>query len=102
MSLRFPPRIACFVCGAHGPADYPLFISPHGTTADGCRLLPHFPFLGELVPPLGLTPPSPDTSASSCRACYNNLLKQWDANEKGGVPLESRYVEILRSFTSYH
>lgn len=90
MTMRFPPQIACFVCGAQGPADYPLFISPHGTTPDGTRLLPHFPFLGDLVPPMGLTLPPIDGNASSCRACYNNLLKQWDANEKGGVPLESR------------
>ena len=30
----YPPRIVCFVCGAEGPADYPLFMAPHGTTGD--------------------------------------------------------------------
>ena len=85
----YPPRIACYVCGAEGPADYPLFMSPHGTTVDH-KLLPHFPFLRELVPPLGLHPPSPESTASSCRTCYISLMKQWDDNEKGGVPLESR------------
>lgn len=85
----YPPRIACYVCGAEGPADYPLFMSPHGTTVDH-KLLPHFPFLRELVPPLGLHPLSPESTASSCRSCYISLMKQWDNNEKGGVPLESR------------
>ena len=40
----YPPRIACFVCGTEGPADYPLYLSPHGTTVGG-KSLPHFPFL---------------------------------------------------------
>ena len=85
----YPPRIACFVCGMEGPADYPLFLSPHGTSADN-KLLPHFPFLRELVPPMGCRPPSPDSTSSSCRSCYLTLMKQWDDNEKGGVPLENR------------
>lgn len=86
----YPPRIVCFVCGAEGPADYPLFMAPHGTTGDN-KLFPYFPFLRKLEPPLGCRPPSPDTAAAaSCRSCYSSLIKQWNDNDKGGVPLENR------------
>jgi hypothetical protein len=55
------------------------------------QLFPYFPFLRELVPPLGCRPPSPDTAAAaSCRSCYSSLIKQWNDNDKGGVPLENR------------
>ena len=42
----YPPRIACYVCGAEVPSDYPLYPEP----PTGCDLLlhnstPHFPFL---------------------------------------------------------
>ena len=93
----YPPQIACFVCGTEGPADYPLFFSPHGTTADN-KLLPHFPFLRELTPPLGCRPPAADGTSSSCRSCYISLLKQWDDNEKGGVPLENRVYWTKRQY----
>ena len=84
----YPPRIACFVCGAEVPADYPLYpeapIGNSGTT-------PHFPFLLSLEPPLGCRPPSPGGVAKSCRVCYSTLMRQWDEYEKGGVATD-RYA----------
>ena len=96
-SVIYPPRIACFVCGAEGPADYPLFLSPHGTTVDN-KLLPHFPFLRELVPPLGCRSPAPDSTSSACRSCYISLMKQWEDNDKGGVSLENRVYWTKRQY----
>eukprot|EP00090_Calanus_glacialis_P033620 TRINITY_DN5588_c0_g1_i4.p1 TRINITY_DN5588_c0_g1~~TRINITY_DN5588_c0_g1_i4.p1 ORF type:complete len:868 (-),score=49.95 TRINITY_DN5588_c0_g1_i4:1302-3905(-) len=84
----YPPRIACFVCGLEGPADYPLYVSPHGYSDQ--KPLPHFPFLIELVPPLGCRPPDQNSAAYSCRACYSSLMRQWDDNERGGVAIEKR------------
>lgn len=84
----YPPRIACFVCGLEGPADYPLYVSPHGYSDQ--KPLPHFPFLIELVPPLGCRPPDTNSAAYSCRACYSSLMRQWDDNERGGVAIEKR------------
>ena len=40
---EYPPRIVCHVCGLEGPADYPLYMSPHGFT--GHKSPPFFPFL---------------------------------------------------------
>jgi len=91
----YPPRIACFVCGAEGPADYPLFLSPHGTTA-GLKSLPHFPFLRQHAPPLGCRSPGPEGVAASCRVCYSSLLTQWEELERGGVALEKRVYWVRR------
>ena len=91
----YPPRIACFVCGAEGPADYPLFLSPHGNTA-GLKSLPHFPFLRQHPPPLGCRPPGPEGVAASCRVCYSSLLTQWEELDRGGVVLEKRVYWVKR------
>ena len=92
----YPPRIACFVCGAEVPADYPLYpeapIGNSGTT-------PHFPFLLSLEPPLGCRPPSPGGVAKSCRVCYSTLMRQWDEYEKGGVATD-RYAFFVISISS--
>jgi len=87
----YPPRIACYVCGAEVPSDYPLYPEPPA----GCELLlqnatPHFPFLLHHPPPLGCRPPSPGGMAKSCRVCYSTLMRQWDEYEKSSVPLERR------------
>jgi len=87
----YPPRIACYVCGAEVPSDYPLYPEPPA----GCDLLlpsatPHFPFLLHHPPPLGCRPPSPGGMAKSCRVCYSTLMRQWDDYEKSAVPLERR------------
>ena len=98
----YPPRIVCFVCGLEGPADYPLYTrlaplaglpplpSPHGVALETVRSLPHFPFLLELVPPLGCRAPDHSTAAHACRSCYSSLMRQWDDNERGGVSVENR------------
>lgn len=92
--VDYPPRIACFVCGLEGPADYPLYVSPHGYSQDKPGgLLPHFPFLAAMqAPPLGSRTPDATQGipAYSCRACYSALMRQWDDNERGGVPIEKR------------
>ena len=87
----YPPRIACYVCGAEVPSDYPLYPEP----PPGCDLLlpsatPHFPFLLHHPPPLGCRPPSPGGMAKSCRVCYSTLMRQWEDYEKSAVPLERR------------
>jgi hypothetical protein len=89
----YPPRIACFVCGAEVPADYPLYSEPPpgnpGTT-------PHFPFLLTHEPPMGCRPPSPGGVAKSCRVCYSTLMRQWDEYEKGGVTTDRRVYWLKR------
>ena len=90
-TVLYPPRIACYVCGAEIPSDYPLYPEP----PPGCDLLlpsatPHFPFLLHHPPPLGCRPPSPGGVAKSCRVCYSTLMRQWDDYEKSSVPLERR------------
>jgi len=90
MGGDYPPRIVCFVCGTEGPADYPLYTSPHGVAVETSRPLPHFPFLLELTPPLGCRAPDQASAASACRTCYSSLMRQWDDNERGGVPVENR------------
>ena len=87
----YPPRIACYVCGAEVPSDYPLYPEP----PPGCDLLlpsatPHFPFLLHHPPPVGCRPPSPGGMAKSCRVCYSTLMRQWEDYEKSAVPLERR------------
>ena len=89
MSLYLKHRIVCFVCGTEGPADYPLYTSPHGAM-ETVRPLPHFPFLLELAPPLGCRSPAHSSAAHSCRSCYSSLMRQWDDNERGGVAVENR------------
>jgi hypothetical protein len=86
----YPPRIVCFVCGLEGPADYPLYTSPHGVSPETVRPLPHFPFLLELATPLGCHSPDQSSAAHSCRSCYSSLMRQWDDNERGGVSVEKR------------
>ena len=90
----YPPRIACFVCGAEVPADYPLYPEPpvgnSGTT-------PHFPFLLSLEPPMGCRPPSPGGVAKSCRVCYSTLMRQWDEYEKAGVSTDRRVYYVKRA-----
>lgn len=85
---EYPPRIVCYVCGLEGPADYPLYVSPHGYT--GLKSQPYFPFLKELEPPLGCRLPDQNSAVFSCRQCYSALMKQWDDNDQGGVPTEKR------------
>ena len=89
----YPPRIACFVCGAEVPSDYPLYpLPPAGNQAT----TPHFPFLLTLEPPIGCRPPSPGGVAKSCRVCYSTLMRQWDDYEKGGVPTDRRVYYVKR------
>ena len=71
----YPPRILCFVCGASGPADYPLYSAPL-TATPATRPVPHFPFLARLEPPPGSPAPGPDTAVAACRACYSALMRQ--------------------------
>ena len=86
---EYPPRIVCFVCGLEGPADYPLYVAPHGFS--GLKSQPFFPFLKELEPPPGCRRPGDDNSCVfSCRQCYSALMKQWDDNEQGGVATDKR------------
>ena len=84
----YPPRIACFVCGAEVPSDYPLYPLPPGGNQ---VTTPYFPFLLTLEPPIGCRPPTPGGVAKSCRNCYSTLMRQWDDYEKGAVPLDRRY-----------
>ena len=84
----YPPRIACFVCGAEVPSDYPLYPLPPGGNQ---VTTPYFPFLLTLEPPIGCRPPTPGGVAKSCRNCYSTLMRQWDEYEKGGVPTDRRY-----------
>ena len=86
----YPPRIACFVCGAEVPSDYPLYPLPPGGNQ---VTTPYFPFLLTLEPPNGCRPPTPGGVAKSCRNCYSTLMRQWDEYEKGGVPTDRRYVK---------
>lgn len=88
----YPPRIACFVCGAEVPADYPLYPLPPVNQAT----TPHFPFLLNLEPPIGCRPPSPGGVAKSCRVCYSTLMRQWDEYEKGGVATDRRVYYVKR------
>ena len=63
---EYPPRIVCHVCGLEGPADYPLYMSPHGFT--GHKSPPFFPFLKELEPPVGCrAPDNRESAVFSCR-----------------------------------
>ena len=89
----YPPRIACFVCGAEVPADYPLY--PETPVSSGATT-PYFPFLLTLEPPMGCRPPSPGGVAKSCRVCYSTLMRQWDEYEKGGVPTDRRVYYVKR------
>ena len=84
----YPPRIVCYVCGVEGPADYPLYVSPHGYT--GLKSQPFFPFLKCLEPPPGRRTPDHQSAVFSCRQCYSALMRQWDDNEQGGVVTEMR------------
>ena len=89
----YPPRIACFVCGAEVPADYPLYPLPR---AGNQGITPHFPFLLTLEPPIGCRPPEPGGEAKSCRVCYSTLMRQWDEYEKSGVATERRVYWVKR------
>ncbi|TRY62085.1 hypothetical protein TCAL_11323 [Tigriopus californicus] len=89
-----PPRIACFVCGAQVPADYPLFaLPPHPGKPHG---LPHFPFLIHHHPPLAGPPLEEGGEAKSCRPCYTVLMSQWDDYEKNRIPLIKRVYSVKR------
>ena len=100
----YPPRIACYVCGAEVPADYPLFPEPSPpsppppslASAAAIMSKPHFPFLMHHPPPLGCRPPSPGGVAKSCRVCYSSLMRQWDDYEKTGVPTDKRVYWLKR------
>ena len=100
----YPPRIACYVCGAEVPADYPLFPEPSPpsppppslASAAAIMSKPHFPFLMHHPPPMGCRPPSPGGVAKSCRVCYSSLMRQWDEFEKKGVPTEKRVYWLER------
>ena len=100
----YPPRIACYVCGAEVPADYPLFPEPSPpsppppslASAAAIMSKPHFPFLMHHPPPMGCRPPSPGGVAKSCRVCYSNLMKQWDEYERNGVPTDKRVYWLQR------
>ena len=100
----YPPRIACYVCGAEVPADYPLFPEPSPpsppppslASAAAIMSKPHFPFLMHHPPPLGCRPPSPGGVAKSCRVCYSSLMRQWDDYERTGVPTDKRVYWLKR------
>ena len=100
----YPPRIACYVCGAEVPSDYPLFPEPSPPSPPPPSLAsitaimskPHFPFLMHHPPPLGCRPPSPGGVAKSCRVCYSALMRQWDDFERTGVPTERRVYWLKR------
>ena len=94
----YPPRIACFVCGAEVPSDYPLYPLPPGSTTptSSASITPHFPFLLSLEPPIGCRPPTPGGVAKSCRVCYSTLMRQWDDYEKGGVATDRRVYFVKR------
>ena len=79
----YPPRIACFVCGAEVPSDYPLYPLPPNGNGNNQVTTPFFPFLLTLEPPIGCRPPTPGGVAKSCRNCYSTLMRQWDEYEKG-------------------
>lgn len=79
----YPPRIACFVCGAEVPSDYPLYPLPPNGNGNNQVTTPYFPFLLTLEPPIGCRPPTPGGVAKSCRNCYSTLMRQWDEYEKG-------------------
>ena len=100
----YPPRIACYVCGAEVPSDYPLFPEPSPPSPPPPSLAsiaaimskPHFPFLMHHPPPLGCRPPSPGGVAKSCRVCYSALMRQWDDFERTGVPTDRRVYWLKR------
>ena len=81
MSHLYPPRIACFVCGAEGPADYPIFAEPPPQTAERSAVAApsaHFPFLLAHPPPMGCsTLKAGDARGTkSCRPCHMALMRQ--------------------------
>jgi hypothetical protein len=91
-----PPRIACFVCGAEGPADYPIYAEPQ---APPPNVTPHFPFLAVHPPPLGLQPVNVAANggeAMACRPCYTVLMRQWEEFEHARVPLHARSYWVKR------
>ena len=104
-SNLYPPRIACYVCGAEVPSDYPLFPEPSPPSPPPPSLAsitaimskPHFPFLMHHPPPLGCRPPSPGGVAKSCRVCYSALMRQWDDFERTGVPTDRRVYWLRRN-----
>merc|ERR1719351_349128 len=83
MSHLYPPRIACFVCGAEGPADYPIFAEPpHAAERSSPAAAPsaHFPFLLAHPPPMGCSALKAGDArgTKSCRPCHMALMRQWD------------------------
>ena len=91
----YPPRIACFVCGAEVPSDYPLYPLPPNGNGNNQVTTPYFPFLLTLEPPIGCRPPTPGGVAKSCRNCYSTLMRQWDEYEKG-----ERFVPCIGNIES--
>ncbi len=87
-----PPRIACFVCGSQCPADYPLYAS---ADTNSPNVPPHFPFLLQHPPPLGM-PPLETNEARSCRICYTTLMAQWGDHERRRIPPYKRVYYVKR------
>jgi hypothetical protein len=98
MSHLYPPRIACFVCGAEGPADYPLFPEPPPNTNTSSASKAHFPFLLVHPPPLGCSPikPGDGRGTKSCRPCHMTLMRRWDEYESARVPGTKRVYFVKR------
>jgi hypothetical protein len=94
MSHLYPPRIACFVCGAEGPADYPIFAEPQNATAHSA----HFPFLVAHPPPMGCNSVKggDNRGAKSCRPCHMSLMRQWDEYERARVHITKRAYWVKR------
>ena len=93
----YPPRIACFVCGMEGPADYPLFAMPTPSNSSGATPTPHFPFLLHHPPPPGSQGMAPGAKeAKACRPCYLTLMRQWETYESTRVPKVKRIYWVKR------
>lgn len=90
--LMYPPRIACFVCGTEGPADYTLFMDHTGDPQ-----VPHFPFFLLHPPPMGCLPMEPGKiEVKSCRTCLKSLHRQWEEYARQGIPVTKRTYWIKR------
>ena len=75
-----PPH-SSFVCGAEGPADYPIFAEPpHAAERSSPAAAPsaHFPFLLAHPPPMGCSALKAGDArgTKSCRPCHMALMRQ--------------------------
>ena len=92
----YPPRIACFVCGTEGPADYTLFMDT--PAANHPNPVPYFPFFLLHPPPLGCQPMEAGgkIEVKSCRPCLRSLYRQWEEYSRQGIPVTQRAYYIKR------